>query len=184
MAAADKVCVGAIAGAHGVRGAVRIKPFTAEPQSVAGYGPLSDESGTRNFDLTVTGQSRGQLIATIAGVSDRGAADALRGVRLYVPRTALPPAGDDEFYHADLIGLRVEDTAGARLGRVQAVHDFGAGDVLDVTLQDGRGVMVPFTEEAVPVVDVKGGRVVIDPPPGLLEDEGPPPGQPGHDAAS
>lgn len=170
MPAADKVCVGAIAGAHGVKGVVRIKSFTAVPEDVAAYGPVTDEDGGRTFPLTITGGSRGQVMARIEGVADREAAEALRGVRLYVPRDTLPPTDEDEFYHADLIGLRAEDMAGATLGSVRAVHDYGAGDLLEIVLEDGRSATVPFTRDMVPTVDIAGGRVVIDQPAGLLDE--------------
>lgn len=170
MAGADKVCVGAIAGAHGVKGAVRIKSFTGVPEDVAAYGPVTDADVDRTFALQVTGSSRGQIIARIEGVADREAAEALSGVRLYVARDALPPADDDEYYHADLIGLRVEDGAGATLGSVGAVHDFGAGDVLDILLENGRSVTVPFTREVVPTVDIGGGHIVLEAPAGLFDE--------------
>jgi len=159
-----RVCVGAIAGAHGVRGGVKIKSFTAEPANVAAYGPVWDEAGERRFTVKVTGSAGkpGLVRATLSGVTDRDQAEALRGVRLYVDRASLPKAGDDDFYYADLIGLRVEDESGTALGQVRGVFDFGAGDVLEIARPDGKLVMLPFTKAAVPVVDVAGGRVVVD----------------------
>ena len=169
-----------MAGAHGVRGLVRIKSFTAEPEAIAGYGPLCDESRARRFELEVLGQAPGKraadvVLARIAGVTDRDAAEALRGVRLYVERSALPQtAEEEEYYYADLIGLRCDDPAGTPFARVQAVHDFGASDLLELSVEAGIGrkpgtVLVPFTREVVPVVDIAGGYLVVDPPEGLIE---------------
>jgi 16S rRNA processing protein RimM len=157
-----------VTGAHGVRGAVKVKSFTADPGDVAAYGPLEDERGDRRFTLRLVGSAKGVVIARVAGVADRDAAEALRGLRLYLPRAALPPPGDDEYYHADLIGLDVALGDGTILGRVRAVHDFGAGDTLEIDRAEGQPVMVPFTRAVVPVVDLDAGRLVVDPPPGLL----------------
>jgi 16S rRNA processing protein RimM len=164
-----RVCVGIISGAHGVRGAVRIKSFTAEPRDVAQYGPLADQSGARQFKLLLAGAVKGVLIATIDGITDRNKAEALRGLRLYLPRAALPAPSEDEYYHADLIGLTAALASGEMIGRVRAVHDFGAGDMLEVEREVGQPIMVPFTRAVVPVVDLDAGRLVLDPPPGLLE---------------
>jgi 16S rRNA processing protein RimM len=167
---ADKrVCVGIVAGAHGVRGAVRIKSFTGKPEDVAAYGPLEDESGRQRFSLRLVGATKGVLIGWLSGVPDRDRAEALRGLRLYLPRAALPPTEDEEFYHADLIGLEAVLSDGTPLGQVKAVHDFGAGDTLEILRPEGPPAMVPFTRAVVPVVDLDAGRLVVDPPPGLLE---------------
>lgn len=167
----SRVCMGVVGAPHGVRGAVRIKSFTDAPEAIAGYGALEDETGARRFTLRVIGSAKGDgmVIATLSGVADRDAAEALRGLRLYAPRAALPAPAADEFYHADLIGLAAELGDGAVLGTVIAVHDFGAGDMIEIAPATGRPVLVPFTRAAVPVVDVAGGRVVIDPPDGLLD---------------
>jgi 16S rRNA processing protein RimM len=169
MAAENRVCVGVITGAHGVRGAVRVKSFTADPADVASYGPLADEQGAREFRLQLVGTAKGVVIAKIAGIEDRDLAEGLRGLRLYLPRTALPPTGEDEYYHADLIGLDAMLGDGTPLGRVHAVHDFGAGDTLEIVRPAGPPVMVPFTRAVVPIVDTEAGRLVIEPPPGLIE---------------
>ena len=170
MPRSEQVCLGIVVGVHGVKGTVRLKSFTAEPADVAAYGPVSDESGARRFKLEVLGTSRGAVLARLSGVADREAAEALRGLRLYVPRKALPPTNEDEFYHADLIGLPVETKEGARLGTVRAVHNFGAGDILEIRAEDGRELLLPFSDSAVPVVDFAAGRIVADPPASLLED--------------
>jgi 16S rRNA processing protein RimM len=161
-----RVCLGVIAGRHGVRGLVRIKSFTAVPEDVASYGPLSDEQGRQRFDITVTGRAKGALLARIEGVGDRDRAQALTGTRLYVERSALPAVEEEEtYYYADLIGLAAEDREGRSLGRVVAVHDFGAGDVLELDGgPEGRPLFLPFTRVAVPLVDLERGRIVVDPP--------------------
>ena len=163
------VCLGVISGARGMRGEVRVKSFTEHADNIAAYGPVHDESGGRSWSIKVTGQARGQVIARLDGVEDRAAAEALKGVRLYVPRGALPAPGDDEYYHADLVGLAAELAGGGMLGTVRAVHDFGAGPILEIAAEGESGVMVPFTRAAVPEVDMTAGKVVVDPPAGLLE---------------
>jgi 16S rRNA processing protein RimM len=170
VARPGKVCLGTIVGVHGVQGAVRIKSFTAEPADVAAYGAVSDESGGRRFEVRVLGQARGAVLARLSGVADRNAAEALRGLRLYVDRAALPATKEDEYYHADLIGLPVETKEGAALGRVGAVHNFGAGDILELRGDDGRELLLPFSDAVVPEVDLAAGRIVAAPPASLLED--------------
>jgi 16S rRNA processing protein RimM len=156
-------------GAYGVRGEVRVKSFCAEPSAIGDYGPLVDDAG-RDYRLTVQRPVKGGYAVRLSGVPSREAADALRGQRLWAPRTALPEVAEDEYYHSDLIGLEAVDTGGAVLGRVRAVHDFGAGDLLEIAGREE--VLVPFTREVVPTVDIGMGRVVVDPPPGLLRDDG------------
>ncbi len=161
----DLICVGAIAGAFGVRGEVRVKSFCANPKDIASFSPLSTKDG-RGFEVKITRPVKDGFAARLSGVATREDAEALRGTALFAPRDRLPVLPDDEFYHADLIGLTVVDTGGADLGRVRAVHDFGAGDVLDV--QGKTEHMIPFTRAAVPTVDLTAGRVVVD----LSEDDG------------
>lgn len=168
---ADRVCVGAIAGAFGVRGEVRLKSFCANPEDVAAYGPLSTEDGARSFEITLASPVKGGFSARLSGVTTKEAADALRGTRLYAPRAALPGLADDEFYHADLIGLQAIDTGGAPLGHVSAVLNHGASDLLELRVPGRSGTtLVPFTREVVPNVDLTAGRLVIDPPAGLFDD--------------
>ena len=165
MADGPRLCLGVITGAHGVRGLVRLKSYTAEPEAVAGYGPLEDESGARRFDLVVRSRAKDHLIVSIAGIADRDAAEGLRGVHLYVDRAALPePDEPDEFYHADLIGLAVETADGQAYGTVRAVEDFGAGDVIEIDLPAGGTVLLPFTQAIFPLVDIPNGRLIVDPP--------------------
>ncbi|MEM1079124.1 MAG: ribosome maturation factor RimM [Pseudomonadota bacterium] len=164
----DLTCVGAIAGAFGVRGEVRLKSFCAVPEDIADYTPLSFEDG-REVTLRLTGQIKNGLSARLSGVGNKEAADALRGTRLYVPRDRLPHLPDDEYYHTDLIGLAVHDTGGTHLGKVTAVHNHGAGDLLEVKGPLAKGpVLIPFTLAIVPTVDLRAGRIVADPPEGLF----------------
>ena len=172
--AGRRVCVGQITGAHGVRGLVRLRSFTDDPAAVVAYGPLTDEAGQRRFVVHLQSPAKDAWIARIDGVSDRTAAEALRGTRLYVERAALPATDEDEFYHADLLGLRADRTEGGVLGTVTAVHDFGGGTMLEVRLDCGRTVALPFTLAVVPVVDIAAGRVVVEPPLELIEPVGPP----------
>lgn len=158
----DKICVGAIAGAFGVKGEVRLKSFCSEPRDIAGYGPLTTEDGKRSFTVKLTRPVTGGLGARLSEVSTREQAEALRGTTLWAPREALPSLPDDEFYHADLIGLEVFDTGGQPLGRVHAIYDHGAGDILEITGREQ--VLLPFTRAAVPTVDLKAGRIIADPP--------------------
>ena len=163
--AEDRVCLGVVAGAHGVRGLLKIKSFTAEPLDIGAYGPLSDAKGQRRFDPEIKGRVKESVLVAFAGVTDRDQAQALRGTRLYVSRSVLPePEDEDEFYNTDLIGLRVEDGAGKVLGSVKAMHNFGGGDLLEVQPAEGKSWLVPFTKLAVPVVDLDQGRVVVERP--------------------
>ena len=165
-----RVLLGEIVGVHGVQGQVRVRTHTADPLDVAAYGPLTAEPGARMLALEGVREVKGGVvIARVPGVNDREAAAALKGLRLYVQRSVLPAPEEEEFYHADLEGLRAELAAGGELGRVRRVVNYGAGDMLEVE-RDGSSVLVPFTRAIVPVVDLSGGRVVVDPPPGLLSD--------------
>ena len=167
----EPVLLGEIVAVHGVRGLVKVRSFTEDPESIVEYGPLFDQEG-RQVPLVLRGRVKGGLLAAIEGVGDRTQAEAYRGRRLHVKRDALPPAieENDEYYHADLIDLAVELEDGTPFGRVAAVHAFGAGDMLEIaTGGNGTSVLVPFDREQVPVVDIASGRVVIAPMPGLLD---------------
>jgi len=165
----DLICVGTIAGAFGVQGEVRLKSFTADPTAIADYAPLSNEDGTRIFSLTLTRPINNGFAARLGGVKTKEEADALKGVKLFAEREKLPELPDDEFYHTDLIGLEVYDTGGTLLGRIKAVMNHGAGDILEVNSAGNSGsVLVPFTLEIVPTVDLTAGRIVADPPEGLF----------------
>jgi 16S rRNA processing protein RimM len=168
----DLVFVGVITGARGLKGELRIKPFTAEPDALFEYGPLYSEDGSQTYKGKVTGHAKGQLLARLKGIGDRTQADSVKGVKLFVPRDALPKLDEDEFYYADLIGLNAELVDGTPFGTVHWVLDVGAGVSLEVNTAEGP-VLVPFTKAAVPVVSLTEGRVVIDPPDGLLEPPSP-----------
>lgn len=165
----DLVCVGAIAGAFGVRGEVRLKSFCTRPEDIETYAPLVSEDGAQSYDVRLTGQIKNGFSARLGGIATQEQAEALRGQQLYARRDQLPTLADDEYYHADLIGLEVLDTGGARLGRVKSVQNHGAGDILEI---HGPGrthtVLLPFTRAMVPTVDLKAGRIIADPPDGLF----------------
>ena len=169
MAGPDRIVVGRLAGAFGVRGETRLKSFCAEPDAIADYVPLTTKDGRIFRQVVLTGRTKDALVARIDGILTKEDADALRGVDLYAERSALPSLPDDEFYHADLIGLAVLDTAGQTLGTVKAVQNHGAGDLLEVMVPGARStVLVPFTRAVVPTVDIAAGRIIADPPGGLF----------------
>jgi len=170
-AASDWVCVARIVAAHGLTGALKLRCFTERPADVAVYGPVYDQQGRRFFELKVIGEARGGVLARVDHITDRNAADALRGTDLFVPRAALPAPGPDEFYHADLEGLVALRADGARLGTVRSLDNFGAGDLIEIEVDDGRTLTLPFDRHTVPVVDLAQGRLVVEPPAELLADE-------------
>ena len=165
-----RVCVAAIAGAFGVRGEARVKSFTAAPEAFASYGPLESEDGARRFSVRLLRAVAGGFAVRLGGVATREDAEALKGIRLYAPRDRLPPLPDDEFYHADLIGLPVFDTGGATLGTVIAVQDYGGGDFLEIARPGRNPLLLPFTRACVPTVDVAARRIVADPPDEIIVD--------------
>jgi 16S rRNA processing protein RimM len=167
----EKIIVGSIAGAFGVKGEVRLKSFCAEPAAIADYTPLTRSDGPDVQTIVLTGQAKGALVARMDGITTKEEADALKGVELWARRSQLPALPDDEFYHADLIGLEAFDTGGDSLGRIKSVQNNGADDLLEIHGPGLRAtVLVPFTRAIVPTVDLASGRVVIDPPGGLFED--------------
>lgn len=164
----DRVCVGAIGGSFGVQGEVRIKSFCTDPESIADYGPLWSEDGKIQYKIKLTRPVAGGLGARLTGVTTKEQADALKGISLFADRDRLPSLPDDEYYHADLIGLSVYDTGGVLIGTIRAVHNHGAGDLLEVFAAGRKSaLLIPFTLAAVPTVDVKAGRVIADLPEGL-----------------
>jgi 16S rRNA processing protein RimM len=158
--AAKKLCVGVIAGAHGVRGEVRVKSFTADPDALVDYGPFTDKKGDTEFVFEVTGRSRGMLLGRVNGVKDRDLADAQRGTELYIDRDMLPQPEEDEFYYADLTGLAVVLEDGSAFGVVRAVQEYGAGDMIEIALNDGQTTLLPFTRAIFPTIDLAAGRLV------------------------
>jgi 16S rRNA processing protein RimM len=159
------VCLGQIGAPHGVRGEVRLRSFTAEPEAIAAYGPLQTEDG-RAVEIETLRPAKDHFVATLAGIHDRDAAAQFANAKLYAPRERLPQLADpEEFYYADLIGLAVVDRGGERIGSVVAVHDFGAGDLIEVRLDaSSRTELLPFNDANVPKVDIAAGTIVIDPP--------------------
>lgn len=172
MAAEARICLGQIGAAHGVRGEVRLRSFTADPQAITAYGSLETEDG-RVFEIEDLRPAKDYFVARLAGVSDRNAAEKLTNLKLYVPRARLPePADASEFYHVDLIGLRVVDRAGETVGVVIAVQNYGAGDLIEVKPEAGdKTLLIPFDSANVPTVDIAAGKIVIDPADGILESE-------------
>jgi len=166
-----RICLGQIGAPHGVRGQVRLRSFTSDPVAIAAYGSLQTEDG-RILQLKSLRPAKDHFVAAFAGICDRDAAGRLANAKLYVPRERLPQLADaDEYYHADLIGLEAVDRDGRRRGRVVAVHNFGAGDLIEVRLDEGgQSAMLPFDARHVPAVDVGAGRIVISPPDGPGEE--------------
>jgi 16S rRNA processing protein RimM len=158
----QRICIARLGAAHGVRGEVKLWSFTADPARIADYGPFETADG-RVVEIEALRPAKEFFVARLKGVADRNAAERLRNAELFVPRGRLPaPEDSDEFYHADLIGLAVVDAGGAALGSVVALHNFGAGDLIEVRRADSRDtVMLPFTQAAVPEIDVAGGRIVV-----------------------
>jgi 16S rRNA processing protein RimM len=176
----DRVCVARIGAAHGTRGEVKLWSFTADPEAVGDYGTLETLDGTRAFEIEAMRPAKDFFVARLKDVSDRNAAERLRNTDLYVPRERLPVPEPDEFYHADLIGLAAQDSAGKAFGAVVAVHNFGAGDLLEIApAGGGETVMLPFTAAIVPVIEIAAGRIIVDAPAGTFEpqsaDTGAPP---------
>jgi len=167
------VLLGAITGAQGLKGEVVLKVFTETPEAIAAYGPLQNEDGSITVEIEGLRPVKAGFAARLKGVRDRNAAEALKGMGLYVPRAALgDPGEEDEFFHADLIGLEVWEEGKGRIGTVTAVPDFGAGDLLEIALEARRKtVLLPFTREAVPDVDLAAGRIVVVPPEGLWDED-------------
>ena len=157
-----RILLGRIAGAHGIRGEVIIHAYTATPESIGAYSPLSDADGRRMFAVVSARVTQKGVVARLEGVTDRNAAEALKGVELYVDRERLPATRADEFYHADLVGLAAVEPSGEALGTIVAVHNFGAGDLLEIRLAaTGKTELIPFTDQVVPDVDIAAGRAVV-----------------------
>ncbi|MCA6118726.1 ribosome maturation factor RimM [Bradyrhizobium sp. WSM 1738] len=170
---AAPVCVARIGAAHGVRGAVKLWTFTEDPLAVRDYGPLMTKDGARQFEVTHVREAKDHLVVTLKGITTRDDAERLNGLELYVPRDRLPETDEDEYYHADLIGLAAVNAADEPLGRVVAIHNFGAGDIIEIAPATGATMLLPFTNAVVPIVDLAGGRVVIELPQEIEGDEAP-----------
>jgi 16S rRNA processing protein RimM len=158
---AGQICIARIGAPHGVRGAVKLWTFTEDPLAVTQYGPLVTRDGARSFEVATAREAKGHLVATLKGIATREDAERLNGVELYIAREKLPATDQDEYYHADLIGLAAVTSAHEPLGRVVAIHNFGAGDIIEIAPAHGATMLLPFTNAVVPSVDLAGGRVVI-----------------------
>ena len=170
---AAPICVARIGAAHGVRGAVKLWTFTEDPLAVKAYGPLLTKDGARSFEVATAREAKGHLVATLKGIATREDAERLNGLELYVAREKLPATEEDEYYHADLIGLAAVNAANEPIGRVAAIHNFGAGDIIEIAPPQGSTMLLPFTNAVVPSVDLAAGRVVIELPDEIAgEDEG------------
>ena len=161
---AAPICVARIGAAHGVRGAVKLWTFTEDPLAVKRYGRLATRDGARHFEVASAREAKGHLVATLKGVTTREEAERLNGIELYIAREDLPDTDENEYYHADLIGLAAVTPAGQPLGQVIAIHNFGAGDIIEIAPPHGPTLLLPFTNAVVPTVDLAGGRVVIELP--------------------
>ena len=161
MTKAARICVAKVGAAHGVRGEVRLWPFTEDPMSVIDYGPLSTKDGARQFEVVRARIAKDHLVAVIQGIATREDAERINGLELYIDRDQLPETEEGEYYHADLIGLRALDPAGAEIGKVLAIHNFGAGDIIEIAPSQGTTWLLPFSNEVVPTVDLASGHVVI-----------------------
>jgi 16S rRNA processing protein RimM len=161
---AARICIARIGAAHGVRGAVKLWTFTEDPLAVKQYGPLLTKDGARSFEVASAREAKGHLVATLKGVATREEAERLNGLELYIAREKLPATEEDEYYHADLIGLAAVSATDEPLGRVTAIHNFGAGDIIEIAPAHGATMLLPFTHAVVPTVDLEGGRVVIELP--------------------
>lgn len=161
MTKAARICVAKVGAAHGVRGEVRLWPFTEDPMSVIDYGPLSTKDGARQFEVVRARIAKDHLVAVIKGIATREDAARINGLELYIDRNKLPETDEGEYYHADLIGLRALDPAGAEIGKVLAIHNFGAGDIIEIAPSQGTTWLLPFSNEVVPTVDLASGHVVI-----------------------
>jgi 16S rRNA processing protein RimM len=159
-----QICIARIGAAHGVRGAVKLWTFTEDPLAVKHYGPLVTKDGARQFEVTDAREAKGHLVVTLKGVATREDAERLNGVELYIAREKLPATDENEYYHADLIGLAAVTPANEPLGRVIAIHNFGAGDIIEIAPPHGATMLLPFTNAVVPSVDLASGRVVIELP--------------------
>ena len=165
----EKTCVGAIAGSFGINGEVRLKSFCSEPSDIGSYNPLTSVDGLESFQVNITGKLKEGLSAKISGVLNKEQAEKLKGTRLYANRDALPNLSNGEYYHADLIGMKIKNTGGDEIGRVDAVHDYGAGSILEIFIQRlNNTVLIPFSEKSVPMVDLEGRILIIDPPEGII----------------
>lgn len=169
MKKTERICLGIITGAHGIRGEVKVRSFTENDRDIGSYGVLTDEKGAKTFSVRVVGRSKDDLRIKIEGCDDRNQAEALKGTGLYVERSALPETAEEEFYQTDLIGLEVKSESGAKIGRVEAFYNFGAGDIIEIRVGQ-KLEMLPFTKEFVPEINIKDGYIIVRDPVSAADD--------------
>ena len=158
----NKICLGAVVGVHGIRGEVKVKSFSDDERNLTRYGDVTDEAGNKKFSLKIVGHSKELLRVKIKGVDDRNTAETLVGTAFYVQRELLPDLTDDEFYHTDLIGLDVKNSSGEIIGEVNALYNFGAGDIIELKLNNGSLEMLPFTSAYVPTINIKEHHIIVE----------------------
>ena len=156
-----KICLGKVTGPQGLDGSVRIKSYTAHPEDIASYGPVTDKEGRSQFDIQILRSTNKGLVAKLGGIEDRAAAEAIKGLELYVTRDVLPEPEEGEFYFSDLIGLDVVSIEGNLIGKVKSMDNFGAGNLIEIEFGEMNSFILPFSDQAVPVIDIVGGRVVV-----------------------
>ena len=159
-----KICVGTVSGPKGLDGSLRIRSYTTQPEDITSYGPVSDKTEKNHYDIHILQSTKKGLVVKISGIEDRDAAEAIKGLDLYVSRGSLPELDEGEFYFSDLIGLDAVNLNGSLIGKVKSVDNFGAGNVMELEMRDGNFRSLPFSLDVVPVVDIAGGRVVVKPP--------------------
>ena len=162
MSIEEKICLGAIVGVHGIKGEVKVKTFTEDEHNLTKYGAVSNEQGDKKFDLKIVGHSKELLRVKVKGVEDRNLAETLVGTGLYIERSRLPELEEEEFYHADLIGLDVQDNQGNLLGKVNALYNFGSGDLIELKMSDGTMEVLPFKKQYVPTISIKQGFIIVE----------------------
>ena len=168
----NKICLGAVVGVHGIRGEVKVKSFSDNEKNLTRYGDVSNESGDKNYSLKIVGHSKELLRVKIKGVDDRNTAETLVGTAFYINRDLLPDLKDDEFYHTDLIGLDVRNSNNETIGEVNAIYNFGAGDIIELKLNEGSLEMLPFTKSYVPTINIKEHYIIVEMMQFAADDEG------------
>ncbi len=162
MTTNNRICLGAIVGVHGIKGEVKVKSFTEDERALQNYGDVENKKGDKKYSVKIVGHSKELLRVKIKGVEDRNTAETLIGTELYVNRDVLPELGEEEFYHTDLIGLDVkEDASGEVIGKVDAIYNFGAGDLIEIRFSEGGSEMLPFTKQYVPEIKIKDGYIIV-----------------------
>lgn len=162
MTVEEKICLGAVVGVHGIRGELKVKAFTEDERNLTKYGAVRNETGDREFELKIVGRSKELLRVKVKGVEDRNTAETLIGTGFYIERSRLPEPEEEEFYHADLIGLEARNADGEKIGVVNALYNFGAGDLIELKTSGGSLEMLPFTKQYVPIVDIKNGFIIVE----------------------